>query len=309
MRKSILLVAVVSLVAVACAESTVTSDGGPTSAATGSTSADPATCAQAATLLKPGTLTAGTDNPAYGPYFEPPAPKDSVWKLGYPPSGKGFESAVTYAVANEMGFSPSDVGWISLPYTQSYAPGEKDFDVYLSQVSYKPARTQAADFSVGYYDVTQALVATKGTPITSATSMADLKDYTIAAPLGSTSYDFIVDTIQPTPNPGTYKTLSDTVAALNAGQVDGIVVDYPTALYLADPYVQEVKDGVVVAQFTNPEGAEPEHFSFVLPKGSSLTPCVDAALEALSSNGDLQAITKKWLSEKTNVGEVPVFES
>jgi polar amino acid transport system substrate-binding protein len=127
--------------------------------------------------------------------------------------------------------------------------------------------------------------------------------------LGTTSYDTITNVIQPTQEAGVYNTLDDTVAALNAGQVDGIVVDLPTALYLADPYVQEVKDGVVVGQFPLPAEGSTEYFGTVQPKGSSLTACIDAALQEMKADGTLQSLQNEWLSEKTNVGTVPEFTS
>jgi polar amino acid transport system substrate-binding protein len=312
MRKALVGLVALTLIGVACASNDNTGSGSSSSGSLStapSTTMTPAECAQQATLLSAGSLTIGTDNPAYSPYFAGGTAKGSDWKINDPSNNKGFEDVVAYTVADRMGFTPDQVSWIPLPYTQSYAPGPKAFDMYLAQVSYKPARAHAADFSdPGYYDVSQALVAVKGTPITHATSITDLKQYTLAAPLGSTSYDYIVNEIQPDNPPGVYQTLSDTVAAINAGQVDGIVVDYPTALYLADPYVQEVKDSTVVGQFPIPAGSEtPEHFSIVLPLNSSLTPCVSLALAQMKDDGTLAAIQQKWLSEKTNVGTVPVF--
>jgi polar amino acid transport system substrate-binding protein len=154
--------------------------------------------------------------------------------------------------------------------------------------------------------VNQALVSVEGNPITNAKSIADLKPYSIATQIGTTSYDFIKDTIQPNEEPGAYNSLADSVAALNAGQVDAIVVDLPTALYLADPFVQEVKNGVVVGQFAT--AAQGEYFGMTFAKGSPLVSCVNQALEEMKSDGTLQDIHTTWLSQKTNVGEVPVLK-
>ena len=208
-----------------------------------------------------------------------------------------------------MGFTADQVRWMALPYEQSYAPGPKDFDMYLAQVSYKSARAERADFSTSYYDVNQALVAVKGTPITEATTIDELKSYNIAAPLGTTSYDTIVNVIQPDTEPGVFNSLDDTVAALNAGEVDGIIVDYPTAVYLADPFVQEVHDGVAVGQFPAATDGTAEYFGTVQAKGSTLTPCIDQALEEMRTDGTLQDLQNTWLSQKTNVGSVPAFTS
>jgi polar amino acid transport system substrate-binding protein len=157
--------------------------------------------------------------------------------------------------------------------------------------------------------VNQALVAVKGTPVASATSVADLKDFTLAAPIGTTAYTYITDVIQPNKEPGAYHTLSDTVAALNAHQVDAMVVDLPTALYIADPYVQEVKNSVVVGQFSNPTGGTTDHVAMAFQKGNPLVDCVNQALAAMKADGTLAALQKEWLSQKTNVGTVPVFKS
>ncbi|MGQ0671052.1 MAG: ABC transporter substrate-binding protein, partial [Actinomycetota bacterium] len=256
-------------------------------------------------LVTPGTLTIGTDNPAFPPYFSGGETDEHDWKFNDPYTGEGFESAVAYEVAERLGFSADQVVWAVVPFNQTYKPGPKDYDFAIEQISYSDKRAGAVDFSESYYDVNQALVAVKGTPITTATSIDELKDYVLAAPIGTTSYDYIVETIVPNNEPGAYNTLADTVAALNAGQVDGIMVDFPTAVYLADPFVQEVKDGVVVGQFETAVAGE--YFGMTLEKGNTLVACLNQALGEMKSDGTLAAIEQEWLSEKTNVGEVPVL--
>jgi polar amino acid transport system substrate-binding protein len=300
MRRTIVLAVVAGLAAAGCGAKAQNPSPGPS----GSAAAD--RCAtQNLHLVHPGRLTIGTSNPAYPPYFEGGHPKGSDWKLNDPHTGKGFESAVAYAVAAQLGFSKDAVDWAVSPFNQSYAPGPKNWDFNIQQISYNPKRAQAVDFSDSYYDESEALVAVKGTPIASATNISDLQSYKLAAPLGTTSYDIITDVIKPTKEPGGYQSLSDAVAALNAHAVDGIIVDYPTALYIADPYVQEAKNSVVVGQF--PATAQSEHFGMTFVKGNPLRACVNEALAALKASGKLQAITTEWLSKKTNVGEVPVF--
>ena len=294
---------IVFTVLASCAKATSTG-AGPTPTTAGETAA---ACAKTATLLTPGTLTIGTSNPAYSPFFQGGTTSGSEWKLNDPTTGKGFEDAVAYEVAKRLGFSPSQVTWIPVKFDQSYAPGPLPFDFNIQQVSYKPVRAQAVDFSTGYYISNQALVAVKGSPITTATSIADLKQYKLGAPIGTTSYDFIANTIQPNGGPASYQSESDAVAAINGGQVDGLIVDLPTALYMADPYVQQVKNSVVVGQFTNPPGGTPPYWGMTLTKGSFLTPCVDLALAEMKKDGTLQTITKTWLSDKTNVGTVPLI--
>jgi polar amino acid transport system substrate-binding protein len=307
MRRLVICIAALALILAACAEDEPAIGGGsPTGGAAPATAAE---CAEqnSDALITPDTLTIGTDNPAYPPYFQGGTSKDSEWKINDPNTGEGFESAVGYEIASRMDLST--VAWVVVPFKQSYAPGPKSFDLDLNQVSYSSKRAQAVAFSESYYDVNQAVVVVKGTPIADATSIEELRQYTLAAPLGTTSADLITDYIQTESNPGVYQTVSDSVAALNAGQVDGIVVDYPTALYIADPFVQEVKNSIVLAQFPNEAVEGGEYFGAVLAKDSPLTECVDLALGEMKADGTLDAITTKWLNEETNVGEVPVFES
>jgi polar amino acid transport system substrate-binding protein len=313
MRRFVIAVAAFGLILAACAKDNPSVGAGPTgtSGASGGSGSSGATGAASCStdtlaLVNAGQLTIGTDNPAYPPYFAGGETKDNPdWKFNDPYTGKGFEDAVAYEVASRLGFDTSQVQWVVAPFSQTYKPGPTNYDFAIEQISYSAKRAQAVDFSESYYDVNQAVVGVKGSPITQATSIADLKAFSLAAPIGTTSYDFIVNTIQPDSEAGAYNSLSDSVAALNAGQVDGIVVDLPTALYLADPFVQEVKDGVVVGQFAT--AATGEYFGMTFSKGSSLVTCVNQAIDAMKSDGTLAEITTTWLSQKTNVGEVPVL--
>lgn len=313
MRRFVIAVAAFGLILAACAKDNPSVGAGPTgtsgaSGASGSSGATGAASCSTDTLslVNAGQLTIGTDNPAYPPYFAGGETKDNPdWKFNDPYTGKGFEDAVAYEVASRLGFDTSQVQWVVAPFNQTYKPGPTNYDFAIEQISYSAKRAQAVDFSESYYDVNQAVVGVKGSPITQATSIADLKAFSLAAPIGTTSYDFIVNTIQPDSEAGAYNSLSDSVAALNAGQVDGIVVDLPTALYLADPFVQEVKNGVVVGQFAT--AATGEYFGMSFAKGNSLVACVNQALDAMKSDGTLAQITTTWLSQKTNVGEVPVL--
>jgi polar amino acid transport system substrate-binding protein len=309
MRRLLVAVATLGVVLAACANDNPSVGGQPSGSTASATPATAAECAgqNASAFTSSGQLTIGTDNPAYPPYFAGGETKaHPQWKFDDPYTGKGFEDAVAYAVAKRLGFGKGDVQWTVAPFGQTYKPGPKDYDFAIEQISYSAKRAQAVDFSDSYYDVNQALVSVKGNPITKAKSIADLRNYSIATQIGTTSYDFIKDVIQPTKEPGAYNSLSDSIAALNAGQVDAIVVDLPTALYIADPFVQEVKNGVVVGQFQT--AARGEYFGMTFAKGSPLVGCVDQALAEMKSDGTLQDITKTWLSEKTNVGSVPVLK-
>lgn len=255
-----------------------------------------AACAKRAQLVSPGTLTIGTDNPAYSPYFTGGPGHEWTGKYNNDPyTGKGFEDAVGYAVAKQLGFTGAKVKWQVTHFNQSYAPGPKHFDFYLAQVSYTAKRAQTVDFSGSYYDVNQAIVALKTDKYAHATSVAALQGAKLGTQLGTTSYSFIQDTIKPGPAPGAYHTLNDAINALKAHQIDGIVVDLPTAFYMT---AVQISNSTIVGQFQSSAGGG--HFGLVLPKGSSLTGCVDKALTALKANGELAQIQTTWLSDKAN---------
>ena len=150
-----------------------------------------------------GKLTIGTDNPAYPPYFEPPASGNAPapWELGDPTNGQGFESMTAYAVANKLGFYSADVVWTVVPFDESYKPGTKPFDFYLAQVSYTSDRAQSVDMSDGYYFVNQAVVSLKANAITGAKTIADLKKFRFGAAQNTTAYDTINNVIAPAAAP------------------------------------------------------------------------------------------------------------
>jgi polar amino acid transport system substrate-binding protein len=255
-----------------------------------------ASCAAAALPLhESGKLTIGTDNPAYPPWFDGGTPRGSKWKLNDPATGKGFESAVAYAVAGRLGFARRDVVWSQLGFNQSFRPGKKAFDLYVAQVSYSPARAKAVDFSSSYYDVNQAVVALEGSKFANVKTIAALRGAKLGAPIGTTSYDYVVKYVKPTSQPSVYDTLNDSLSALKARQVDGVVVDLPTAFYVTAAQLEHSK---IVGQFPSAPGGE--HFGFVLQKSSALTPCVDRALAQLRKSGRLAAIQRTWLARKTN---------
>jgi polar amino acid transport system substrate-binding protein len=282
----------------------VVPSGSASAALSPSPSPSPDACAAASlTTVTSGTVTIGTDNPAYPPYFEPPASGSAPkpWELGDPTNGQGFESAFAYALADKLGFSKDKVTWIVVPFDTSYAPGPKKFDIDVNQVSYTADRAKAVDLSDGYYTLSQSVVALKANPIAGAKSVADLKQYRFGAQVGTTSLDTINNVIAPTAQAKVYNTNDAAIAALKAKQIDGLVVDLPTAFYVT---AAQVDNSVIVGQFAPPTGADAEHFSVVLAKGSPLTTCVNTAIAAMKSDGSLDQITKEWLSDKANA---PVF--
>jgi polar amino acid transport system substrate-binding protein len=287
-----LLVLALALLASACGSTTSSTPTQP--AATGGGTATTNPCAKdQLPLVNSGKLTVGTDNPAYPPWFG--GTPQGKWKISNPASGKGFESAVAYAVAEQLGFTSDEVEWTVVPFNNSFKPGPKDFDFDINQISYTPKRAQVVDFSDSYYDVNQSVVALKDSKIANATSLADLKDATLGAPVGTTSYDYITQNIQPSKQPQVYDTLDAGVAALKAKQIDGLVVDLPTAFYIT---AVQVPNGKIVGQF--PTVGSQEYFGMVLQKDSPLTQCVNDALDALKSDGTLAQIQKTWLSDKVS---------
>ncbi|MEP6910074.1 MAG: ABC transporter substrate-binding protein [Actinomycetota bacterium] len=252
-------------------------------------------------LVKSGQLTIGTDNPAFPPWFGGSPPKGSPWKISDPTSGQGFEGAVSLAVAHKLGFAKNEVKWVVVPFDQSFKPGAKSFDFDINQVSYSPARAKSADFSDSYYDVNQALVAIKGTPITKATTIADLKAHKLGVQVGTTSFDYVDQNIKPDKQPSVYNNSNDVNSGLKSHGVEGIVTDLPTAYYITG--AEQVPNSVIVGQF--PTVGTQEHFGLVLAKDSSLMPCMNKALADLRADGILASIQREWLSQKTSV---PTFK-
>jgi len=236
------------------------------------------------TTISPGMLTIGTDTPAYPPYFVDDDPTN----------GEGFESAVAYAVALQLGFAATDVKWEVVPFNSSYAPGDKNFDFDINQISITPERSEVVDFSDGYYTVNQAVVAFNDSPIAGATTIAELKDAKLGAQVGTTSLDFVTEVVQPTTEPYVFNDTNDAKSALQNGQIDGIVVDLPTAYYVT---AAEFDNSKIVGQFAATAGGE--EFGLLFQKGNPLVTCVNKALATLRDSGELQEIQDAWLAGTT----------
>jgi len=280
------LIATLGLVAVGCGDDDDDSSESGEEPAT--VSAEDCTPDQLETVTA-DTLTIATDDPAFPPYFED----------NDPTNGEGFESAVAYAVAAELGFTEDQVEWVVEPFNRSYAPGPKDYDFDINQISITPKRAEAVDFSSPYYEAKQAVVALKDSSIANATTLAEVADADIGAQIGTTSLDAIETVIQPTSDAQVFDTSNDVVSALKNGQVEAVVVDVPTAFYLT---AVQVTDAQIVGQFAGPEGDE---FGLLLEKDSALTPCVSQAVDSLSESGELAAIEEEWLSA---AADAPILE-
>ncbi|HYO41813.1 MAG TPA: ABC transporter substrate-binding protein [Candidatus Limnocylindrales bacterium] len=274
----------------------------PSAAPTEAPSAAVAACAPASLQTKTaGKLTIGADNPAFPPYYQPSDPATDPWELGDPTNRLGFEGRVAWTIARNLGFVGDTVTWVVAPFNNAIGPGEKDFDIYLTQVSYSAERAQAVDLSDGYYDVAQAVVAAKDSPLSKVTSIAALKDFQFGAQVGTTSLETINTTIAPAKEAKVYDTNDLAVEALKNGQIDGLVVDLPTGFYIIGG--GQFPDGVIAGQFPPKEGGE--HFSVVLDLGSSLTACVNSAIGQMRDSGELARITQEELSD--NAG-APVYQ-
>ncbi len=239
-------------------------------------------------LVKAGTLTVGTDNPAYPPWFG--GAEKKPWKISNPYSGKGYESAVVYAVASQLGFAKAAVTWKYVPFNNSYKPGKKPFDFYTAQVTAYPERKKAVDFSRAYFFDDQAVVARKGTTIAKVKTVTGLEPYKLGAQVGTTSYSYITRYIRPSSSPNVYDTNDAAIQALKNGQIDGIVVDLYDGFYVV---AAQLDDGVIVGKL--PKRGPTEYFGLVFQKGNTLRSCVDRAIGNLWSNGTIRKIHRTYL--------------
>ncbi len=278
-RWAIAPAAIVLTFAAACAPADDSKDDASSETTAGS-------CAVADLALKTaGKLTIGTDDPAFEPWF---ADND-------PSNGKGFESAVAYAIADEMGFEATDVVWEKVPFNTSYQPGKKNFDFDINQISITEERRQAIDFSKPYYSAAQAIIVREDSKFADATSLADFKTASLGAQIGTTSLKAI-ESFETEDAPLVYDDTTKAALALENKQVDGIVADLPSAFYL----VAAELDGAKIAGQFQFDGGEPEQFGLLLEKGSKLTSCVDKAIESLTEDGTLADLETKWLSESAS---------
>ena len=235
-----------------------------------------------------GVLTVATDKPAYPPYFEDDDPTN----------GEGFESAGAYAIADQLGYPKAKVKWTVEAFNSSFAPGPKDFDFDVNQISITPPREKAVDFSAPYYTANQAVVALKDSDAAKAESLEELQDAQLGVQIGTTSLEAAEEEIDPSSRPEVFNTSNDVVQALKNGQIDAVVVDLPTALYLT---AVQVPEAAVVGQFSAPGG---DQWGALLEKDSELTSCVSAAVEELESSGDLEKITQRWMSQAAGAPEL-----
>lgn len=269
-RKLFVTSVVAALVFAACAEEP--SDGGAGASAQRCDVSDPP-------LLKEGRLTVATDRPAYPPWFE-----------GSPKNYSGYEGEVASEIAERMDVS---IEWVVEPFNKSYAPGDKNWDFDINQISITPEREQAVDFSDGYFNNNQGVLALEGSDITDATSLSDLQEAQLGAQVGTTSLAFINEKIQPQTDPKVYDTTNDVKSALESGQIDALVTDVVTTVYLRD---FEIKNTVVVGQYPTNEA-----FGIVFEEGNPLVGCVNEVLDDMKQDGTLEKLQKEWLQQYLGV--------
>jgi polar amino acid transport system substrate-binding protein len=284
----------------------------PASAAPAATVSEACQAANLDSVLRnPGRLTLSTDNPAYPPWWEgspqeqwPNEPEGgSGWEYsdefptGDPYSGQGYESAVSYALAAALGFTPDKVDWSpNAVWEAAFQPGPKAFDWHMAQIAIKPERAEAVDFTDPYFQNVQSLVALAGSDIENATSIADLKDRSLGAQNMTTSYGFIQDVIQPSVEAQVFPTNSDAIQALQNGQIEGLIVDLYSGIFMVSA---QLEGGVLVGRFPPDEYAEA--MGAILELESPLTDCVNEALATITASGQLQAIYDEWISSTEDV--------
>jgi polar amino acid transport system substrate-binding protein len=307
-RVTAAVIACVACLAAACGSSSSNSSSSTTAAggssgASGSSSTTAAHTSSAAAPLgascspaalktvKAGRLTLGADDPLYEPWY---VDND-------PANGKGFEDAVAYAIAKELGYSTSQVHWTRVTFDAAIQPGPKSFDYDLDEFTITAARAKAVDFSSPYYTDREAIVVMKGSSAAKVDTLAGLRKLSLGAQVGSTDYTAIVDQIKPSSQPKVYNTNDDALEALQDDQVQGVVVDLPTAFEITSG---EVKGSTILGQL--PPSGSPQQFGALLNLASPLTSCVDKAVKAITANGTLARLTTRWL---TQAGNAPVIKS
>lgn len=277
MRKILLLITLLSLLAAACAEEDPTpsagggGDGGETQEESCDVNDPP--------VMEEGVLTVATDRPAFPPWFE-----------GSPKDYSGFEGELAKEIAERMNL---DITWVVEPFNRSYAPGQKDYDFDINQITVTPERQQAVDFSDSYFIDNQGLLTLEESPAADATSVEDLKDVQLGAQVGTTSLDFINTEIQPNTEVKVFDTTNDSKSALESGQIEALITDVVTTVYLRD---FEIPGSVVAGQF---ETGEP--FGMLFEKGSPLVGCVNQVLQEIKDDGTLEQLQDEWLQDYLGV--------
>jgi polar amino acid transport system substrate-binding protein len=276
-RRVLLALVALMLILAACAEEDPATDA---DSAGGSGSEAEETCDVAdPPTMTDGVLTVATDKPAFPPWFE-----------GSPKNYSGFEGDLANEVAERMDL---DIEWVVEPFNKSYAPGAKDYDFDINQISITPEREEAVDFSDGYFQNNQGILAAADSSIADATTLEDLKEFKLGAQVGTTGLDFINTVIQPNEQAQVFDTTNDAKSALQSGQLDALVTDVVTTVYLRD---FEIEGTEVIGQYPSEE-----QFGMLFESGNPLVDCVNQVLGEIRDDGTLDQLQEQWLQDYLGV--------
>ncbi|MGZ5384325.1 MAG: ABC transporter substrate-binding protein [Acidimicrobiia bacterium] len=290
----LVILVTLAMLGAACAdeggETTSTADETTTTEAGTSTTELAACTVENLTLVTPGTLTIATGDPAFPPWVT-----DAEGGFNDDPTAKsGFEAALAYEIASYLGFADDEVVWVRTGFDEAIVAGPKDWDFNMQQYSITPARDEVVDFSVPYYVTAQALVVLDGSPYQSVTTLEELKGAKLGAAIGTTSVEFIEQVIKPDTPPNVYDENFDVVSAMNAGQIEGLVVDLGAAYYITGS--EQVPGSVIAASFET-AAAAPDEYGLLFADGNSLVECVNQAINALWADGTIDGIIDQWLEQ------------
>ncbi|MEY4173091.1 MAG: hypothetical protein RI900_256 [Actinomycetota bacterium] len=270
----------------ACGDDSSTADTtASTAAPTSAAAADAKACAAGKTL-EASSLTIGTGDPAFPPYVVDDKPE----------SGQGFEAALALAVARELGFEGAAVKWVRTSFDTAVAGSDKNFDFNLQQFTINDERKQVVSFSDPYYTANQAVVGYADGPGKDVAKLSDLKQLKLGAAAGTTSLSFITDVIKPDVEPFAFNSNADAKTALDNKQIDAIITDLPTGLYIA---AVEIEGAKVFGQFPTSAGGAGDQWGLLFVKDNPLVECANLALATLTSSGELEKITQEWMDKYT----------
>jgi polar amino acid transport system substrate-binding protein len=305
LRRRLYIVLALSLVLAACgdgsSEDTTTTAGDVTTTAaaeTTTTAAETTTTGGAdvcstdsEALFEPGKLTIATGEPVFPP-----------WMIDDDPTnGQGFESAVAYALAEELGFAAEDVNWVRTTFDEAIAPGERPYDFNMQQYGITEERDEIVDFSIPYYVEQKTVVALEGTAAASATTFAELAESNLGATIGTTDLDYIVEVIGvPDAEVAVYNDQAATFAALAAGQIDATVIGLSTAYFIT---AVEIDNAVISGVLPDVGGTE-GGMGLLFTDGNPYVECVNAALQTLTDDGTLSALGDEWLEAGGDIPEI-----
>jgi polar amino acid transport system substrate-binding protein len=257
-------------------------------AACGGVTADesvPGACSLTDALREPGRLTVATSGAGRAP-----------WVLDDDPAGgRGFEAALVYSIADELGID--SVVWTETDRENALAPGGKDFDLAIQQLTI-PEVEAPVDFSVSYYQVEQVIVSEPDGPIAGIQRLADLGKLRLGVIDGTNGIDYVATEIAPATPPVVFEDAAAAAAGLAADEIDGILLGLPAAFaMIADAGA----DAAILFVLPRVDEA-PAELAMAFAEASPLLPCINDAIEALRDEGILAELEVEWLHRQ---GRIP----